>query len=43
MRIERYYNSLLGSSRHSNGAPTINEARKDLHRAIKAQYGIVLG
>lgn len=43
MRIERYYNALLGSSRHSNVAPTINEARKDLSRAIEAQYPIVIG
>ena len=43
MRIERYYNALLGSSRHNAVAPTINEARKDLNRALEAQYGIVLG
>lgn len=42
MRIERYYNSLLGNSPKSNVAPTINEARKDLHRAIEAQYAIVI-
>jgi|GEM_PF-4143344 len=43
MRIERYYNALLGSSRNSVVAPTINEARKDLNRAIEAQYNIFLG
>lgn len=43
MRIERYYNALLGSSRHNNVAPTINEARKDLSRALEAQYPIVIG
>lgn len=43
MRIERYYNALLGSSRHGIVAPTINEARKDLNRAIEAQYTIVIG
>ena len=43
MRIERYYNALLGSSRHNAVAPTINEARKDLNRAIEAQYPVVIG
>ncbi len=43
MRIERYYNALLGSTRSSAVAPTINEARKDLNRAIEAQYNVYLG
>lgn len=43
MRIERYYNALLGSSRHGASAPTISEARKDFHRAIEAQYKLVIG
>ena len=43
MRIERYYNALLGSSRHSAVAPTISEARKDLSRALEAQITIVIG
>lgn len=42
MRIERYYNALLGSSRNGSVAPSINEARKDLNRAIEAQYGIIV-
>jgi hypothetical protein len=37
MRIERYYNALIGRSR-PGVAPTITEARKDLHRAIETQF-----
>lgn len=37
MRIERYYNALIGRSR-PGVAPTFSEARKDLHRAIETQY-----
>ncbi len=37
MRIERYYNALIGRSR-PGGAPTIQEARKDLNRAIETQF-----
>ena len=43
MRIERYYNALLGNSRLGVAAPTINEARKDLNRAIEAQYNAIIG
>jgi len=43
MRIERYYNALLSSSRTNAVAPTINEARKDLNRAIEAQYKFIVG
>jgi len=43
MRIERYYNALIGDSRHGVSAPTISEARKDLNRAIEAQYKLVIG
>ena len=43
IRIERYYNALLGSTWSSSVAPTINEARKDLNRDIEAQYNIFLG
>lgn len=37
MRIERYYNALIGRSR-PGVAPTITEARKDLNRAIETQF-----
>ena len=37
MRIERYYNALIGRSR-PGVAPTIQEARKDLHRALETQF-----
>jgi len=37
MRIERYYNALIGRSR-PGVAPTMQEARKDLHRAIESQF-----
>ena len=37
MRIERYYNALIGRSR-PGVAPTIQEARKDLNRALETQF-----
>ena len=37
MRLERYYNALIGRSR-PGVAPTIEEARKDLNRAIETQF-----
>ena len=37
MRIERYYNALIGRSRPGT-TPTIQEARKDLNRAIGSHF-----
>jgi hypothetical protein len=37
MRIERYYNALIGRSR-PGGTPTMQEARQDLHRAMESHY-----
>ena len=37
MRIERYYNALIGRSR-PGVAPTITEARRDLHKALESQF-----
>ena len=36
MRLERYYNALIGHSR-PGVAPTIQEARKDLNRVIESR------
>ena len=43
MRIERYYNGLLGLSRPGANTPTIQEARKDLRDAIKARFPVSMG
>ena len=42
MRIERYYNALIGDSR-PGVAPTIAEARKDLNRAMHARVAYYHG